>query len=474
MKKVLLLTSFFILLCFIILNYFNQPKLDSAVERVLKVSNPTELEMQNNAFVGLLAIDAPENTNPQKLGEDLVLAYTKLYEKALKKQDSSLDIKDSIRWSNYVDAKKMLSLSFNYPCAGLYLGDKDCITKIKQNKKEYVKIISEDYIMLNRYKKNITQPNYNSYNDYLTIIPLDNMRKLSNLHLIEAVYAIDEGDVDKGIDILQSELNFYKRNINNTQRFDRIQLIMFTTRLRSIYYLISTLLDEKNMQDYLNSPKLEQLLRSFTESEQKILLPVLVTVRNQNLQLMYFDVNSYATDERLAFFSDDIKNLNDLTWYKKFFWRFDQIRTMNLYYNAMKPYIASANLVLPESSDYYRKKIKPLLNQKPMSIVEIESEYPNNTLGNLYIKGLERQAINNYLRLYDIISYLKLVQVKLDIKKFSVPKDNIPNFLNSLGEKALNPYSKQPIKWDNEAQTIYYNWLNTEGYKNNDKARIHL
>lgn len=450
--------------------------LSPEIKEILKIPPIDKSKMDNNAFIGLVAIDAPADEDPMEIGKKYVVERLEKYQQAINKQDSQ--ILYSIPNARIYYKEKPISVNYltHYDFVCAYLTNADCIKEVMAEQAEINQLIINNKVVYNRYKAYIKLPDYNSYVSFI-MLPLDfssNYRWLSRLHLREAVYAIENNEIDRGLDILQAELHFARRSLAADTGISAIDLVVFTSELRAIYHIINSLLDSPTMAKQLYHPKLLALLQPFTKEEQQILVTVLTCERNSNLQLLYMLTNEDINIEEIDWIKpmelNQLKKSNTALL-------FDTAKTMQLFYERMADYIELAKRVLPASAEAYQQIIKPQLEVPTLTLEQIKNKYgTTNILGQKMIQVRSKENLSYFLRLYDVISYSALIEAKLKIKQANLKKEQVAEFLIKHKDQLMNPYTKEPYMWNEQQQTLTTDWLdhsiNNELY--GEKASVNI
>lgn len=419
------------------------------VEKILDMSAIHAENMDKNAFVGLSVIEAPASMDPMEIGKIVIQKNIEHYKKAVAERDYERTYKTE-RLTPYFNHQQPLDLSVyrdkyrEFYCANL--ADKECLAKVMQERTAIEQVIANNPLPLERYKKYITLPFYNTYlSNGLEFYVLMDLYRLSNYHVRQAIYAIKDNRIDEGLDMLLAELNFYKQILRNHQQYTtNVELVIVTQRLFAIYHTIERLLDDPRMQDQLNNPKLIHLLASMSGQEQTILSTVFKNVREESIRLVYM----IEPEEPSAYDQAKMQELGlSLTY--------DKEQTMNDYYLLMEGYIKAGQLSLPKSKDYYQQHI--LQPEKIQQQIKTMCE-PNNGVGCYYLQSTT-DLFKTFTNFYDVIGYLALVQLKLEIKQQGITEEAITQFLKLQGEKAANPYSDEPFQWDKETKSLSFKWL---------------
>lgn len=445
---------------FILLSFFVKAEQQDAVlllpevRQALAIKPIDKSTMDQNIFVGLVSLDLLEQGKSPDIRKQQILERIDNLEKAIKNQDNKLmEEVDNDYYS--------LNIVFNdFYCYNL--GNHNCINQVISDEKNINQLINKNKLLLDAYKKVIKLPNYEGYfiNDNYYFNFMRQAIQLSNLHLMEAIYAIHHNKIEEGLSILQEEMAFNKKILISSD-IRTPSYVGAKRRLFTIYHVIEGLLDLSVMDTELNNPKLVTLLSPFSEKEQQVLATIFKGLRNNTLMVMYtlpdnFNNNEVIFDYNGALQNEAKKNNIKLTWNKE--------KTMNAYYKQMEHIIDIGGLVLPKSSDnylHYWKNKKTIKNYTLKEIVNIYGK--DNIVGNNVVINLANDNWDYvFLDFYDLVSYQTLVETKLKIKQAKIIKEQIPNFLKSLQNKAVNPYSQQPFIWNDKEQTLSFDWLESD------------
>lgn len=451
--------------------------LSPEIKEILKIPPIDKSKMDNNAFIGLVAIDAPADEDPMEIGKKYVVEWLEKYQQAINKQDFQI-LYNILRNPRIYYKEKPISIanptSYRFGCA--YLTNTDCIKEIMAKQAEINQLIINNKVVYNRYKAYIKLPDYNSYVSFITL-PLDfstNYIWLSRLHLQEAILAIENNEIDRGLDILQAELHFARRSLAADTGISAFDLIVYKSELRTIYHIINSLLDSPTMAKQLYHPKLLALLQPFTKEEQQILVKVLTCQRNYYLQLLYilanedFNIEDLHVVKRTEF--NQLKKNNTALL-------FDRAKTMQLFYERMTDYIELAKRVLPASAKAYQQTIKPQLEITPLTLEQIKNKYgTTNILGQKMIQDRTKGMFTYFLRFYDVISYSVLIEAKLKIKQANLKKEQVAEFLIKHKDQLMNPYTGEPYMWNEQQQTLTTDWLDhsIDNESHGEKASVNI
>lgn len=416
-------------------------------------------KMDQNAYVYLLGLEA-EGDDHQQQGKRMVLQTEAIIREALQTHNPMLLLDQPTKKTDeYKQAKPSLQTKINgktyqFPC--MALANLHCITDVLQQRTEAKTLADNNALYLKRYQQIIQLPYFDAYYFSLSspVPAYQYLILLSGLRQAEAITAISQGEIAKGLTILQEEMAFSKRLLAGQGYL--IDAMIANRLLMTQYHTLSELIDSPAMANELNNPQFTKLFKPLTATEQQAMSSVYRKEAIMNMQLY----------EAL-----DQDNVN-LFWQKygvewqaratpKYPLTYERNKTLNMSYNFVGNYIKLAQVTLPEAASAYIKlQQQQLVNAKLLSEDEVYQQYgPDNFFGGLIFED-GKQTFGYYLyRFYDITNYLTLINAKLAIKQAHITKEQVPNFLQKLGDKAQNPYNKKPFVWDEATQTLSSDWL---------------
>lgn len=440
-----------------------QVELLPAVTQLLNVPTINEKQMAQNAYVWLQTIDGPISTNYFSVAKRVLLNNNQLLQQAVSNNDASL-LKQFDTPENYFGAKYQLEFvmgRYQFPCAAL--ANNYCVVEVLKDKEQLKQLIEKNKILLARYQNIIKLPNYQAYSAAveMPLAPYHYVLLASQLRLAQAVFEIDEGRVKEGLTIIQQEIDFAK---NKMLVGDYLIAGMIALRqLSNSYHVLQELLDYPQLTPYLDDPQLKQLLQPLTNKQQQSFANIVQREQHYVLLGWYF-----ATEKSLQ---QTIDGMNKIGFYlqskqyiaqaKKLGYplKINKPLAMNLAYQKLQRTLDKANLTLPEAAQHYQAD-----KNFPKATPSIQQLYKNYGADNL-LAGihLQEDEFTPYLhRVYDLNNYLWLINAKLKIKQVGISKQQVPEFLSKLADKARNPYSKQPFIWDAKRQILSSDWLSED------------
>ncbi|AZS50354.1 hypothetical protein DM558_06000 [Entomomonas moraniae] len=325
-----------------------------------------------------------------------------------------------------------------------------------------------------RYRQIQAKPYYKAYpmSAEMPIPPYHKSIYASQLRLAEAVFAIDDGDVRKGLKILQDEMDFIKNKLLVNGYL--IDVMIGVRQLLITAHVLEQLIDRPQLKPYLSDPQLTLLFQPLNTAQQQIIASTFR--REQGFMVIsgYFStketIEEYIHLWKKLDFDDNGGSYFCQAKKLGYLLKFNKISAMNLNYQKLNLLINKASLVLPSSSSAYI--IDSVASHQPLTIQEIYQQYgADNVLGEIMLES--DQLISYLYRFYDVNNYLWLIQAKLQIKRLAISKSRVVEFL--LRSNYKNSYSQHPLQWNSCLQLLSSDWLGVmDDGRDGDRATIYI
>lgn len=408
--------------------------------------------MDQNAYVYLSGMMFTDD-NYSTITKKAILDHVQYVKNRISR--SQIDLQGRFSTKDYQTItldRTLAKKTYSYPCTDL--ANVHCLNDIL-NKPELNTLLENNKKLLERYLSSTQKSFYKSYifdygDPFLVDINWPNIVFLSSLTQIKAIQLIENKQINAGLTLFQKEITFYKNILaGNGNLPDQI----FATRLLlTNYHTLGQLLDLPTMQSELKNPLLTTLFAPLTKQEQQAIGRALIMERE------YVISNLEAEDQQLApipcnKYTPLLKKANLPLSYNK-------NKTLNTYYQLLQPYIDEAFITLPKASTHYLADYNQKSKPKEISLDRIIQNYgTDNILGGIEILDDLPDYKKFSYQFYNASNYLALITAKLEIKQAHITKQQVPDFLNSLGEKGVNPYTQKPFVWDEQQQTLSSDWL---------------
>lgn len=429
------------------------------VKDIITVKPINEASMDQNSYVHLMAMDAAHD-NYLSVGKNIILHTNKMLIQSIQnKTQTVLEDEKNHKIYDYNRLTPKLSINqqkYQFPCDDL--NEMHCIPKALETLQLIAESIKKYKPLLTRYQQAMQQPIYDRLSPMTLsspIPPFGLIMQLSWLRQLEAIEAINQGNIQHAMTLLEQETNFAKKMLAGNSEFidKQVAIRMLFTQ----YHTISELLDHPNLQKSLMDPRLIALLNPLTLKEQQAMAN---GIKNELAsQLILFEtmdeiiLNDYYRN--LPHNSNATKQtINTVKYY-------DKNQTLNSAFLKQQPIINYASITLPAAQltyptllNYQQKPLCKSDDPTEVCIAKIQQQHGDNLIGGILL-NITNIDHNYYLfRFYDLSSYLALIRTKLWINQQSIPKAQIPTFLSTLGNMAKNPYTQIPFKWDAQTSTL--------------------
>lgn len=423
------------------------------VKKALEVPPLDEKEMAQNSYVYLLTIDA-KNDDYFDISKKYLIANNNWLKGVVKdyNKDNLPSPPDLTYTSVIPDIMTVDDKSYVFYCNALErsLITPSCLANIVANKQRAIALINRSQKILTRYEQVISLPIYRPYN-------YPNYSKYHafpfRLELFRAVYAIDEGEINQGLDILQREIDFLKKGFVST---DTLSRKLMEYKLITEYRIISELLNAyPNLVKEPNLAKVRVLLSSLPDYN----LGLKGAVLSDRFNYLIMTITANESYYKQA-------NTHHLTY--------NQNKTLNKVYLENEPYISFSQLTLPEMRNIYLTNA-PIGHFKKCELDQDENTVigdcdKDNQSGSIDAGDWDNFARGRLYSLYDVYNYLALVNLQLEILAKGLKADQVPAFLASAGDKAVNIITQKPFVWDKEKSTINTNYLTSGDSSRNPMA----
>lgn len=447
------------------------------VEKLMDIHPVNDIHMRQNSYVYFMGMDAL-NDDYFSVGKKIVEHINKVTRESLAIGDQHITFEDKNNPIYQYETIKLVGEPYTYPC--YRLAKKGCVQEIMNDLDKAQVLIKANKALLARYKYVIKLPRYDAYSPVMINAKTANFRMvfaLSALHKVEAIEAIKQGEVQKGLGIFQQEIRFAKNILaSNASMIDKMVAINLLT---NAYHTLEELLDTSYLQNYLKDPQWINLLAALSDKEQQ----ALASAFNRDLVtslILYVTFDPVESPDGYI-----PENFGDLFDSKPFPMKnvkvsYDKYKTMNEAYIRVQPIIHLAQMTLPTAHKAYEeiRYDEPSHNRcsesdlQLLCLMRIWQRYGENSVGSLLLDIATPDYKSYFFRMYDTSTYLALIRVKFLIKQQHIRVNNIPIFLESLGDKAKNSYTKEPFIWNSTWSTLCTEGLSSLAEKGKSKLLV--
>lgn len=414
----------------------------------------TENELRQNAAAGLMGITAPAGADYMRIGASIMIDNRQALIEGLKVQSLDEESFPVFTIENYLNGREELNLdmrvngqSYKFACSTLE--NNDCIVQTLEDRLIINMLISRNSELMQRYLEVIGLPQYDSYT-YRVAEPFPSFQvvmNLGDLHLAQAILALNDGRSDDAYEILRNELNFTKLMLQGDGSL--IDKMIAIQRLNRFYQTLESIINHSQWLMSFSKEQWSELIVPLNEQEQKGLSQGFARERNWSVFLFYTlendDHDSKNLLERLAF---------DMVY--------SRIVTVNTAYLSWQPVIEVAMLNQSQVAALFIQGMLPDLQEEQMQIVQHQNEMYARQYGeffNVVGKTLLDFSFGDistryFYRFYNAQIYMALVSLKYEILNAGVSVQEVSAFLETLGDKAVNPLTQEPFIWDETTQEL--------------------
>ena len=403
-----------------------------------KPPQPDEIKLKQNVFVGLVGLDAQENMDYMAIGSQVTLEN---YAMLVQNLDNPNSEKDRLS-AKQIDLYNKKTLKFKQPkdlenkwftCTQNSSQTDQCIDNILTKKTAISALIHDNRLLLERYQaiKQLPDDTVHPYNMNYIAPDFHTVTQLSHLRLAQAVLAFDAGAHNTGFAILQEEAVFARKMLlsSNSLVYNMTGVSLLEAQLN----VINSLWNLPKIRPFLKDKRWQYLYTPLTQTEQTTLASAFKTERNAIIRSLY--------------------NLSDISQ------KHDMDMALNSEYLLWQPTIDRASLNIEQASRRYEQELLTPVVQEEEGIaseqrskIRLNWRY-NKAFTNIFLVGRPNWE-KQIQKLYNLQSYIALTQVKHELLSNKVSADAVAASLETMGDKAKNPLTRQPFVWDVGRQTL--------------------
>ncbi|MBI5612707.1 MAG: hypothetical protein HY942_06555 [Gammaproteobacteria bacterium] len=137
--------------------------------------------------------------------------------------------------------------------------------------------------------------------------------------------------------------------------------------------------------------------------------------------------------------------------------------TINLHYETYRDATALNRLPLPDFIKTIRAR---RADEQSQSDWPWSWHFAYNPAGKIY-SSMSSSIYDSYTgRIHNLDGFLRLVSLQIAIKQAAIRNPDIPEFLGRALPELRNPYTGEPMQWDSQNRTLYFNGM-SEGMGEN-------
>ena len=118
-----------------------------------------------------------------------------------------------------------------------------------------------------------------------------------------------------------------------------------------------------------------------------------------------------------------------------------------------------AGLDGPEIAAYWKERQQARNDDQSGAITSLIFDWPFNPVGNI-LTAVSAPNYDQYLaRLHDLNGFLRLIELKRIVRRLHIPPNKIELYLQSQPSDLLNPYTSEPMQYDEDRAMFYFEGL---------------
>ena len=426
------------LFVFVIAINLKDESLSPSAEAFLALSKKP-IEMTNNGYVVLNAIDADESLDVFKIGQEVTAQLTRVAQ-----DDASR--RDGVKPLSYQKSPAFTWHTFHRQSKECKDGTDFCIKADLSHRKVLEEALAQNALLLKRYVMIQALPQFSEApTTIFTELTLGNNLALwqgSDMVVTEAVLDIADGKTKEGIEQLQRNDLALRRLLRQSSSL--LTKMMVRSMLREQVRTISELME---------------VYPQLVTSEGDALATMLVPLTSDELSLVstFNNEAQYSLNYLTTFMHAQPKEQQDLS--DRFYSLFYQAHaTQNTMADHWTKVIQSLN-VLPSELDRARSKIQGMSEAMNDHAGVPYLHFLYNPVGKtLFYGGVAPSdiALSEMERMADLDGYIRLVGLQLDSRRHGITNDKMQAYVNEAKEPFRNPYNHAPMTWDATHQQLQF------------------
>jgi hypothetical protein len=381
-----------------------------------------------NAWIVFFGFSAPQGVSPYTYGEKKMLGLKDMIDSAKSYQEQNRLFSDD----------RTTELAFKGKMPFFYDSKESGMLKYaKTHNKEVARLIRDNREQLNRYESLRNYPRYAEPLDYGLSAPIprfSSIRETQRLRLLLLAEIASKGRYADALTGLRDDMEFWRFIASNSN--------LLISKLMSISFLYKDIQFAAELGVKLPLSKREQIMlfsimRPFDKGETEMRGAFMGEIRLMQKGMEKVYISSQRTIERFFFKPN---------------------RTDNLFYGNWTGIIKDTELSPQEiAAEMERTKNTVKIRDK------IGFGFLYNPVGEILAVIGKANTSAYIVKGCDLEGYRRLALLKIFIRHEKILPTNIQQFLDSRKADLGNPYTGEPMKWDPDKQSLYFNKLSGDG-----------
>jgi hypothetical protein len=427
--------------------------------QTIALSQPPIINIQENenAYFAYMGLAAEKEKNSFEAGKTWVARHESLLHAnppASLKQLQTLAEQPFLKFE--ADSRQL-------PRAICRVQTESCVKKFGLAADQIKIIETTNSALIERYEALLLYPSFadlSTPSNYLTPA-FAVSQSLTELAGAKASIALASNDINGAFNILEANIQFWHKNLRGSNTL--LARMVATANLRTLYAFLNDFLDFNPALAKSYYDRTQKILANFTSVDTDFTNTLRGEYRfGENLMNRTgVEAKELLTEapsmvEKLALF------LTQTPLYRP-------NATLNRHAAIFSRYLTLAKLPAYQ-----------LIEKKPVMLESLENDFGS---GKHLIRDLSYNPLGNAMNsmglmafwehpivAHDLDAYVRLLKLKLEIRHHGIAPADVPRFIAAYNATLFNPFTNQPMSWDEVGQSIYFNKIH--GSEEEKKVRI--
>jgi hypothetical protein len=417
------------------------------------------LDEKDNGYFYLLGLTTEKEKNPAEAGKTFITQYETLLRAIPPTSAKQLQqLAESPRLQFVAPAND----SVKSICR---VREFTCVEKFSQAADKLKKIETKNRILVERYETLLKYPQYAeviSPSMYMPSPSFGVTQNLNDLHCAHAAVALANGDIDAALDSLASSIRFWHNNVRGSTTL--ISRLIASANLKTDYYFLNDFLDYKPAIAQSHFNQIESILAHLSAADTDLTQAIKGKFRYgaRFAKRIAFDTDGLLDNKEML--DENLGTMDKVGLYLNYTPLYRPNASLNRQAEIFDRYLALAALPAAE-----------LLAKKAAVLENLERDFnPDNhklrdyTYNPLGYSGISLglpSFLDYMLSAHELDGYVRLLKLKLNIRKQSIPLGDMPRYLATSDAPLFNPFTKKPMSWDTADNKLYFKWDTSDGSK---------
>lgn len=413
-----------------------------------------------NAYFAYIGLTAAKGKDPAEVGK----AYHAQYEAMLR----ATPVATYQQFRQLIDQPrlKFKAEQNQHPTSICKIQNEACVEKYARTAEQISKLAADNITLAQRYNALLQYPQFvdvSTPSAFFELSAFSDIQNLNELRCAQASIALANGDADGALNALDANLQFWHRNLRGSTTL--ISRMIAIAILKTNYAFLNDFLDYQPALAKTKYDQLRKILAHFGELDTDFTDTLKGEYRfgANFMSLMITNVDDLQGSEPERDIFEKIgMALNKTPLYRPH-------ATLNRHAEIFSRYLSLAKLPAHQLMEKKQTLLEGLENEFGFGKHPIR-DFSYNPIGNS-LNSMGLVAIGDYfLTAHDLGAYVRLLKLKLEIRHQDISLADVSRFIATSNAALFNPFTNQPMTWDEAGQSIYFNKLH--GNENEKKVRV--